>query len=86
MYFTIVFIKAKLKKYTLAILLTVFLFVSSAYSQKLVYEKGPLVLKANSLEDGLGQFVTTDLPSVSPKRIQIRVMNITLTISIKYKM
>ena len=56
-----------MKKYTLAILLTVFLFVSSAYSQKLVYEKGPLVLKANSLEDGLGQFVTADLPNVSPK-------------------
>jgi hypothetical protein len=69
LYFTILFIKAILKKYTLAILLTVFLFVSNAYSQKLVYEKGPLILKANSLEDGLGQFVTADLPNVSPKNI-----------------
>ena len=56
-----------MKKYTLAIILTVFLFVTSAYSQKLVYEKRPLVLKANSLEDGLGQFVTADLPNASPK-------------------
>ena len=73
------------KHFTL-ILINIFFISTSVYSQKLVYEKGPLVLKANSLEDGLGQFVTTDLPSVSPKRIQIRVMNITLTISIKYKM
>jgi len=67
LYFTILFIKAKLKKSTLPVLLTVFLFVSFAYSQKMVYEKGPLVLKANSLEDGLGQFVTDDLPNVTPK-------------------
>ena len=67
MYFIILFISAKLKKSTLPVLLTVFLFVSFAYSQKLVYEKGPLVLKANSLEDGLGQFVTADLPNVTPK-------------------
>ena len=56
-----------MKKYILPILLTVFLFISSTYSQKLVYEKEPLVLKANSLEDGLGRFVTADLPSVNPK-------------------
>ena len=56
-----------MKKYTLPILLNVFLFVSSGYSQKLVYEIGPLVLKSNSLEDGLGQFVTTDLLNASPK-------------------
>jgi AraC-like DNA-binding protein len=67
LYFIILFIRAKLKKSTLPVLLTVFLFVSFAYSQKLVYEKGPLVLKANSLEDGLGQFVTDDLPNVTPK-------------------
>ena len=73
------------KHFTL-ILINIFLFIPLVFSQKLVYENDPLVLKANSLEDGLGQFVTTDLPSVSPKRIQIRVMNITLTISIKYKM
>ena len=73
------------KHFTL-ILINIFLFIPFVFSQKLVYENDPLVLKANSLEDGLGQFVTTDLPSVSPKRIQIGVMNITLTISIKYKM
>ena len=56
-----------MNKHTLLIPLTIFLFASSVYSQKFVYEKGPLVLKANSLEDGLGQFVTDDLPSVSPK-------------------
>ena len=56
-----------MKKSTLPVLLTVFLFVSFAYSQKLVYQKGPLVLKANSLEDGLGQFVTDDLPNFTPK-------------------
>ena len=67
MYFIILFISAKLKKSTLPVLLTVFLFVFFAYSQKLVYQKGPLVLKANSLEDGLGQFVTADLPNVTPK-------------------
>ena len=67
LYFTILFIKKKLKKYTLPVLLTVFLFASSAFSQKLVYEQPPLVLKANSLEDGLGQFLTADLPNVSPK-------------------
>ena len=73
------------KHFTL-ILINIFFATTSVYSQKLVYENDPLVLKANSLEDGLGQFVTNDLPSVNPKRIQIRVMNITLTISIKYKM
>ncbi len=56
-----------MKKYTLPVLLTIFLFTPSVFSQKLVYEKGPLTLKANSLEDGLGQFVTADLPSVNPK-------------------
>jgi hypothetical protein len=56
-----------MNKHTLLIPLTIFLFASSVYSQKFVYEKGPLVLKANSLEDGLGQFVTADLPSVTPK-------------------
>ena len=56
-----------MKKYTLLIFLTVFLHGSSGYSQKLVFEKEPLVLKINSLEDGLGQFVTDDLPNVSPK-------------------
>ena len=61
------FYKKKLKKYILPILLTVFLFISATYSQKLVYEKEPLVLKTNSLEDGLGQFITDDLPNVSPK-------------------
>jgi hypothetical protein len=54
------------KHFTL-ILINIFFATTSVYSQKLVYEKGPLVLKANSLEDGLGQFVTNDLPSVSPK-------------------
>ena len=72
------------KHFTL-ILINIFFATTSVYSQKLVYENDPLVLKANSLEDGLGQFVT-NVPIVSPKRIQIRVMNITLTISIKYKM
>ena len=67
------------KHFTL-ILINIFFATTSVYSQKLVYENDPLVLKVNSLEDGLGQFVTNDLPSVSPKRIQIRVMNITLTI------
>jgi hypothetical protein len=43
------------------------LFASSAYSQKFLYEKGPLELKANSLADGLGQFVTDDLLDVNPK-------------------
>ena len=63
-----------MKKYTLPILLTLFLFVSSGYSQKLVYEKGPLVLKANSLEDGLGQFVATDLPNVNQKnKIELKL-------------
>ena len=71
MYFILLFIKAKLKKYTFPVLLTVFLFAFSAHSQKLVYEKGPLVLKANSLEDGLGQFVTADLPNVSPKNTSV---------------
>ena len=46
---------------------TIFLFASSVYSQKFVYEKGPLELKANSLADGLGQFVTDDLLDVNPK-------------------
>ena len=54
------------KHFTL-ILINIFLFIPFVFSQKLVYENDPLVLKANSLEDGLGQFVTTDLPSVSPK-------------------
>jgi hypothetical protein len=67
LYFIILFIKANLKKYTLPVLLTVFLFASSAFSQKLLYDKGPLVLKANSLEDGLGRFETADLPNVTPK-------------------
>ena len=71
MYFVILFIKAKLKKYILTVLLTVFFFASFAYGQKLVYEKGPLVLKANSLEDGLGRFVTADLPSVNPKNTMV---------------
>jgi len=75
-----------MNKYFILILINIFIVATSVFSQKLVYENDPLVLKANSLEDGLGQFVTTDLPSVSPKRIQIGVMNITLTISIKYKM
>jgi HSP20 family molecular chaperone IbpA len=75
-----------MNKYFILILINIFIVATSVFSQKLVYENDPLVLKANSLEDGLEQFVTNDLPSVSPKRIQIRVMNITLTISIKYKM
>ena len=75
-----------MNKYFILILINIFIVATSVFSQKLVYENDPLVLKAKSLEDGLGQFVTTDLPSVSPKRIQIGVMNITLTISIKYKM
>jgi hypothetical protein len=75
-----------MNKYFILILINIFIVATSVFSQKLVYENDPLVLKANSLEDGLGQFVTNDLPIVSPKRIQIRVMNITLTISIKYKM
>ena len=54
------------KHFTL-ILINIFFATTSVYSQKLVYENDPLVLKANSLEDGLGQFVTTDLPSVNPK-------------------
>ena len=74
-----------MNKYFILILINIFLFIPFVFSQKLVYENDPLVLKANSLEDGLGQFVT-NVPIVSPKRIQIRVMNITLTISIKYKM
>ena len=56
-----------MNKHTLLIPLTIFLFASSVYSQKFVYEKGPLELKANSLEDGLGQFVTDDLLDVNPK-------------------
>ncbi len=54
------------KHFTL-ILINIFFVATSAFSQKLVYKKGPLLLKANSLEDGLGQFVTADLPSVNPK-------------------
>jgi hypothetical protein len=73
------------KHFTL-ILINIFFATTSVYGQKLVYENDPLVLKANSLEDGLGTICNDRLPSVSPKRIQIRVMNITLTISIKYKM
>ena len=56
-----------MKNYRLLILLTISLITSSAYSQKFLYEKGPLVLKANSLEDGLGRFETADLPNVNPK-------------------
>ena len=56
-----------MKKHFTLILINIFFATTSVYSQKLVYEKGPLVLKANSLEDGLGQFVTNDLPSVNPK-------------------
>ena len=56
-----------MNKHTLLIPLTIFLFASSVYSQKFVYEKGPLELKANSLADGLGQFVTDDLLDVNPK-------------------
>jgi hypothetical protein len=63
-YFTITI---KMKNYRLLILLTISLITSSAYSQKFLYEKGPLVLKANSLEDGLGRFETADLPNVNPK-------------------
>ena len=54
------------KHFTL-ILINIFFISTSAFSQKLVYEKGLLLLNANSLEDGLGQFVTTNLPSVNPK-------------------
>jgi hypothetical protein len=57
-----------MKKHFTLILINIFFATTSVYSQKLVYEKGPLVLKANSLEDGLGQFVTNDLPSVNPKK------------------
>ena len=56
-----------MNKYFILILINIFIVATSVFSQKLVYENDPLVLKANSLEDGLGQFVTTDLPSVSPK-------------------
>lgn len=41
------------KHFTL-ILINIFLFIPFVFSQKLVYENDPLVLKANSLEDGLG--------------------------------
>ena len=54
------------KHFTL-ILINIFFVATSVFSQKLVYAKGPLLLKANSLVDGLGQFVTADLPSVNPK-------------------
>ena len=56
-----------MKKYIRLVMLGSLLIAFSAYSQKFFYEKGLLVLKANSLEDGLGQFVTADLPNVSPK-------------------
>ena len=56
-----------MKNYSLHILLTISLITSSAYSQKLVCEKTPLVLTSNSLEDGLGRFTTADLPDVNPK-------------------
>jgi hypothetical protein len=63
-YFTITI---KMKNYWLLILLTISLVTSSAYSQKLVYDKAPLVLKSSSLEDGLGRFETSDLPEEKPK-------------------
>lgn len=47
------------------------LMTSSAYSQKFLYDKKPLVLTANSLADGLGQFVTDDLPNVTPKNTMV---------------
>lgn len=56
-----------MKKYIQLVMLGSLLISSSAHSQKFLYEKGPLVLTANSLEDGLGQFVTDDLPNVNPK-------------------
>ena len=56
-----------MNKHFILILINIFFVATSVFSQKLVYEKGPLLLKANSLEDGLGQFVTADLPSVNPK-------------------
>ncbi|KAB1154041.1 hypothetical protein [Flavobacterium luteum] len=56
-----------MKKYIQLVMLGSLLISSSTHSQKFLYENGPLVLKANSLEDGLGQFVTDDLPNVNPK-------------------
>lgn len=56
-----------MKNYLLILILGGLMFTSSLYSQKFLYEKKPLILKANSLEDGLGKFVTDDLPNVTPK-------------------
>ena len=56
-----------MKNYTFLLMLGGLMITSSLYSQKFLYEKKPLILKVNSLEDGLGQFDTDDLPNVTPK-------------------
>lgn len=60
-----------MKKYIVLLMQGSLLMTSSAYSQKFLYDKKPLVLTANSLADGLGQFVTDDLPNVTPKNTMV---------------
>ena len=55
------------KHFTL-ILINIFLFIPFVFSQKLVYENDPLVLKANSLEDGLGTICNERFAHCQPKK------------------
>ena len=55
------------KHFTL-ILINIFLFIPFVFSQKLVYENDPLVLKANSLEDGLGTICNERFAQCQPKK------------------
>lgn len=43
------------------------LSLSAGNKQKFVYMKAPLILTENSLSDGLGSFITEDLPDLNPK-------------------
>lgn len=69
-----------MKNNFLLILLFSLLSQYSIYGQKLVYDKAPLVLTSNSLEDGLGRFTTDDLQDVNPKcTIKLNKFATTLT-------
>ena len=55
------------KHFTL-ILINIFFVATSLFSQKLFYEKGLLLLKANSLEDGLGTICNERFAQCQPKK------------------
>ncbi len=60
-----------MKNISLLFLCSIFWTITNSYGQKFLYDKSPLILKANSLEDGLGHFTTEDLPNVSPKNATV---------------